>query len=61
MSNKIKHETQEEKSSRVSHWQPSNLLEAPEPRAGYKQRWIATMILGQEQPTNVAKRMREGW
>ncbi len=28
MSNKIKHETQEEKSSRVSHWQPSNLLEA---------------------------------
>jgi hypothetical protein len=61
MSNKIKHETQEEKSSRVSHWQPSNLLEAPDPRPGFKQRWIATMILGQEQPTNVAKRMREGW
>jgi hypothetical protein len=61
MSNKIKHETKDEQSSKVSHWQPSNLLEAPEPRAGFKQRWIATMILGQEQPTNVAKRMREGW
>jgi len=60
MSNKIKHETQVEK-SKVSQWRPSNLLEAPEPRPGYKQRWIATMVLGQETPTNVAKRLREGW
>ena len=59
--NKIKHETRVESSTRVSQWRPSNLLEAPEPRPGFKQRWIATMVLGQEQPTNVAKRMREGW
>jgi hypothetical protein len=59
--NKIKHETQVEKSTRVSNWRPGNLLEAPEARPGFKQRWIATMVLGQEQPTNVAKRMREGW
>jgi len=59
--NKIKHETRVEQSTRVSQWRPSNLLEAPEPRPGFKQRWIATMVLGQEQPTNVAKRMREGW
>lgn len=59
--NKIKHETRVEKSTRVSHWRPSNLLEAPEARPGFKQRWIATMVLGQEQPTNVARRMREGW
>ena len=59
--NKIKHETRVESSTRVSQWRPSNLLEAPDPRPGFKQRWIATMVLGQEQPTNVAKRMREGW
>ena len=59
--NKINHETREEQSTRVSQWRPSNLLEAPAPRPGYKQRWIATMVLGQETPTNVAKRLREGW
>ena len=59
--NKIKLETRVEESTRVSKWRPSNLLEAPEPRPGYKQRWIATMVLGQETPTNVAKRLREGW
>ena len=61
MSNKIKNETRVEESTRVSQWRPSNLLEAPAPRPGYKQRWIATMVLGQETPTNVAKRLREGW
>jgi len=59
--NKINHETREEQSTRVSQWRPSNLLEAPEARPGFKQRWIATMVLGQETPTNVAKRLREGW
>ena len=60
MSNKINNETRAEK-AKVSQWRPSNLLEAPEARPGYKQRWIATMVLGQETPTNVAKRLREGW
>ena len=60
MSNKINNETRADK-AKVSQWRPSNLLEAPEPRAGYKQRCIATMVLGQETPTNVAKRLREGW
>ena len=60
MSNKLNNETRAEK-AKVSQWRPSNLLEAPEARPGYKQRWIATMVLGQETPTNVAKRLREGW
>ena len=58
--NKINNETRAEK-AKVSQWRPSNLLEAPEARPGMKQRWIATMVLGQETPTNVAKRLREGW
>jgi len=59
--NKINNETRSEKSKLVSKWRPSNLLEAPEPRPGYAQRWVVTMVLGQETPTNVAKRLREGW
>ena len=59
--NKINNETRVEKSKLGSKWRPSNLLEAPEPRPGYAQRWVATMVLGQETPTNVAKRLREGW
>lgn len=58
--NKINNETRAE-TAKVSKWRPSNLLEAPEARPGYSQRWIATMVLGQETPTNVAKRLREGW
>ena len=58
--NKINNETRAEK-AKVSNWRPSNLLEAPEARPGFSQRWIATMVLGQETPTNVAKRLREGW
>ena len=53
-------ETRAEK-AKVSQWRHSNLLEAPEARPGMKQRWIATMGLGQSKPTNVAKRLREGW
>ena len=42
-------------------WKPPSLLDAPIPRPGYVQRWIATSIQGKETPDNVYKRMREGW
>ena len=42
-------------------WKPPSLLDAPEPRPGYTQRWIATSIQGRDTPDNVFKRMREGW
>ena len=42
-------------------WKPPSLLDAPEPRPGYVQRWIATSIQGKDTPDNVYKRMREGW
>ena len=42
-------------------WKPPSLLDAPEPRPGYTQRWIATSIQGKATPDNVYKRMREGW
>jgi len=42
-------------------WKPPSLLDAPEPRDGMVQRWIATSIQGKENPDNVYKRMRAGW
>tara|TARA_R110000824_G_scaffold55358_4_gene152594 strand:+ start:6452 stop:6919 length:468 start_codon:yes stop_codon:yes gene_type:complete len=57
---KIERETRDE-STRIKEWKPPSLLEAPPARPGYKQRWIATKILGVDNPTNWAKRRREGW
>jgi hypothetical protein len=42
-------------------WTPPSLLDAPDPRPGMVQRWIATSIQGRETPDNVYKRMRAGW
>jgi hypothetical protein len=49
-----------EKSAR-SVYVPPSALPDPTPEPGYVYRWIATHILGQADPTNVSKKMREGW
>lgn len=49
-----------EKSAR-NVYVPSSALPDPTPEPGYVYRWIATHILGQADPTNVSKKMREGW
>ena len=41
-------------------WKPPSLLDAPEARPGFVQRWITTSIQGKDTPDNVYKRMREG-
>tara|TARA_R110000765_G_scaffold19517_13_gene51176 strand:+ start:2452 stop:2937 length:486 start_codon:yes stop_codon:yes gene_type:complete len=47
--------------ARPAVWiQPSN-LEAPPPRPGMGQKWVATSILGKDIPHMTAKRLREGW
>ena len=51
-----------EEDARVeTSWKPASLLDAPDPRPGMVQRWVATSILGKETPDNVYKRQREGW
>lgn len=40
---------------------PPSTLPDPTPEPGYVYRWIATHILGQADPTNVSKKLREGW
>lgn len=42
-------------------YQPPSLLPDPNPEPGYGFRWIATHVLGQADPTNVSKKLRDGW
>lgn len=42
-------------------YQPPSALPDPTPEPGYGYRWIATHIMGQADPTNVSKKLREGW
>ena len=49
-----------EKSARAVYVPPSNLPD-PTPEPGWVYHWVATHILGQADPTNVSRKMREGW
>ena len=40
---------------------PPTSLPDPTPEPGVVFRWIATHVLGQPDPTNVSRKMREGW
>lgn len=42
-------------------WQPPSVLPDPLPRDGIVHRWIRVSTMGAPDPTNVSKRMREGW
>jgi hypothetical protein len=52
--------TSREKTARSVYVPPSTLPD-PNPEPGFVFRWIATHILGQADPTNVSKKLREGW
>ena len=49
------------KTQRRKPWAPPSKLEAPEPPAGYKHRWIRTAIRGEDDKINVNAKVREGW
>ena len=44
-----------------SEFAPIDARTAPEAPAGYQHRWIRTSIRGEDDRTNVASRLREGW
>ena len=50
-----------EKQERNTDWKPPSTLDAPEAPVGYKHRWIRESVLGQEDRTNMSKRIREGF
>jgi hypothetical protein len=42
-------------------YKPSSTLPDPTPEPGWSYRWIATHVLGASDPTNVSRKMRDGW
>ena len=52
---------QHAKNTRRQPWRPVRKLETPPPPEGYEYRWIRESMLGQEDRSNVSKRLREGW
>ena len=54
------HPTREE-DARADVWKPPAMLDAPPAREGFRQRWVATSILGEPVPHHTARRFREGW
>lgn len=42
-------------------YKPSSELPDPTPEPGWDYRWVATHILGQANPTNVSRKLRDGW
>ena len=50
-----------EATSRKRSWQRPSALPTPEPKDGYKFRWIRTATLGEGDMRNVSTRFREGY
>ena len=50
-----------EQEARPMAWKPASTLPVPQEQEGYQFRWIRRSMLGQEDPTNVSKKRREGW
>jgi hypothetical protein len=58
------YETWDEKdihSEEAKPWVRPSSLEAPDPRPGFAQRWIRVGSMGKDDPTNTARKFREGW
>ena len=49
------------KEARRKPWAPPSYLDAPDPPAGFKHRWVRTAMRGEEDKMNVSAKLREGW
>jgi len=46
---------------RPKQWAPPTLLPDPKPQDGWAYRWVRISTLGQNDPTNISAKLREGW
>jgi len=46
---------------RPKQWAPAELLPEPDKEPGYSYHWVRTSTLGQSDPRNVSRMLREGW
>lgn len=42
-------------------WQPASTLPVPQKSDGYVYRWLRKSYLGMDDPSNMSKKIREGW
>ena len=42
-------------------WRAPETLPSPDPRPGWKHRWVRISILGQADPSNISSKLREGY
>ena len=47
--------------TRRTPWKPPSMLDAPEAPPGYKFRWIREAVRGNDDKSNMSKRIREGY
>lgn len=47
--------------ARKKLWQPADMLPSPTPQEGYEFRYVRKAVLGQLDPTNMSRSLREGW
>lgn len=53
--------TKREVLERNMPWKPASTLPVPTPSEGWVFRWLRKTFFGQEDPSNMSKKMREGW
>ena len=46
---------------RPQAWRPPETLPTPDPRPGWVHRWIRLSIMGQQDPSNISSKLREGY
>ena len=46
---------------RPTAWRAPETLPTPDPRPGWKHRWVRTSILGNADPSNISSKLREGY
>lgn len=61
MAGKREHETREREQHPGNMYVPPSTLPDPDPEPGMTFRWVAKAVMGQLDPTNMSKRLREGW
>ena len=54
-------QTTREATQRPTTWKPPSLLPDPDPRPGWKHRWVRVSILGQADDRNVSVRYQDGF
>ena len=50
-----------EQEVRQENWTPPNLLPDPLPKDGWSFKWVRIKSMGQDDPMNYSKKLREGW